>query len=168
PTPQIGDYDILRYPQGAPMSGIFQTKVAVADWYGDGHLDILAGDGLGHITIYRRTGKDPYTFDVPEFLKVDGKPLKLDYMTDLDVCDWKVRGKLDIIASDETSGLWYIENIGTRTDPKLAAPVPLLDASGQQIKSPVGPCKELNFFKKDYAPLPTVVDYFGHGKNDLV
>lgn len=168
PTPQIGDYDILRYDQGAPMSGIFQTKIAVADWYVDGTLDILAGDGLGHITIYRRTGKDPYTFGVPELLQVDGKPLKLDYMTDLDVCDWKGTGKLDIIAADETSGVWYIENIGTRTNPKLAAPVPLLDASGKQIKSPAGPCKELNFFKKDYAPLPTVVDYFGHGKNDLV
>jgi FG-GAP-like repeat len=167
PTPQIGDYDILRYDQG-PMHGVFQAKIAIADWYGNGHLDILVGDGLGHITIYPRLGSDPFEFGVPQLLQVDGKPIKFDYMTDLDVTDWKNRGKLDLIVADETSGLWYVENIGTRTNPKLAPPVPLLDASGKQIKSPAGPCKELNFFKKDYAPLPTVVDYFGTGKKDLV
>jgi hypothetical protein len=168
PTPQIGDYDVLRYEKDGPMSGIFQTKIAVADWFGDGHLDILAGDGLGHITVYRRTGSDPYAFDVPRFIECDGKPLKFDYMTDINIVDWKHHGKLDLIVGDETSGVWYVENIGTRTNPKLAAPVPLLDASGKQIKSPVGPCKELNFFKKDYAPMPAVFDYFGNGKQDLI
>jgi len=168
PTPQIGDYDILRYEQGGPMSGIFQTKIAIADWYGDGNLDIIAGDGLGHLTVYRRLGKDPYDFGVPELLKVDGKPINLGFMSTLDVADWKGNGKLDIITSTEMSALYLIENIGTRTHPVLAAPVPLLDSSGQQIKSPSTPCKELNFFKKDYAPMPTVFDYFGNGKKDLI
>ena len=92
----------------------------------------------------------------------------MDYMTAVDVVDWKGSGKLDLIIGDETSNLWYVENIGTRTSPKLAAPVPLLDETGKQIKSPKDPCKELNFFKKDYAPVPCVTDYFGHGKNDLI
>ena len=62
PTPQIGDYDILRYDQGAPMSGIFQTKIVITDWFGDGKLDIIASDGLGHVILYRRLGSDPYAF----------------------------------------------------------------------------------------------------------
>ena len=168
PTPQIGDYDILRYDKGAPMSGVFQTKIDVVDWFGDGKLDIITSDGLGHVILYRRLGKDPFTFAPPEPLTVDGKPLKMDYMTAVDAVDWKGRGKLDLIVADETSNLWYVENIGTRTNPKLAPPVPLLDSDGRQIRSPAAPCKELNFFKKDYAPVPCVVDYFGHGKNDLV
>ena len=168
PTPQIGDYDILRYDQGAPMSGVFQTKIDIVDWFGNGKQDIITSDGLGHVILYRRLGKDPYTFAPPEPLTVDGKPLVMDYMTAVDAVDWKGHGKLDLIIADETSKLWYLENVGTRTNPKLAPPVPLLDSDGQQIHSPVAPCKELNFFKKDYAPVPCVTDYFGHGKKDLI
>lgn len=166
----IGDFDILRYPHGGPMSGIFQTKVAVADWYGDGKLDLICSDDLGHhLVIYPRTGAAPDAFGVPQFLnRADGKPLAFDYLTDVNVADWQGSGKLDLLVGDETSGVWYVQNIGTRTNPKLAAPVPLLDASGKQIKSPASPCKEMSFFTKDYAPHPTAFDYFGHGKNDLV
>jgi hypothetical protein len=166
---QIGDFDVLRYPQGDRMSGVFQSKITVADWYGNGKLDIICSDELGYTVIYPRVGSAPDAFGVPQFIKTaDGKPLKFDYMTDVNAVDWKGDGKLDLIVGDETSKVWYVENIGTRTNPKLAAPVPLLDASGKQIQSPKTPCKELNFFTKDYAPYPEVFDYFGHGKNDLI
>ena len=168
-TSQIGDFDILRYPQGGPMSGVFQSKITVADWYGNGKLDLICADDLGYIVIYPRTGSAPDAFGVAEFIKTaDGKPLKFDYLTDVLAVDFKGNGKLDLIVGDETSKVWYVENTGTRTSPKLAAPAPLLDSSGNEIHSPKDPCKELDFFTKDYAPHPAVFDYFGHGKNDLI
>jgi hypothetical protein len=166
---QIGDFDILRYPKGGPMSGMFQSKITVADWYGNGRQDLICTDDFGYVVIYPRIGDAPDAFGVPQMLKtVDGKPLKFDYLTDVLAVDWRKRGKLDLIVGDETSNVWYVENIGTRTNPVLAKPVPLLDDSGKQIRSPKDPCKELSFFTKDYAPHPTVFDYFGNGKNDLI
>jgi hypothetical protein len=166
---QIGDFDVLRYPRGGPMSGLFQTKVTVADWYGNGRQDLICSDDLGYVVIYPRVGNGPDAFGVPQLLQTaDGQPLHFDYLTDVLATDWRNRGKLDLIVGDETSKVWYVENIGTREHPVLAKPVPLLDSSGQQIKSPKDPCKELNFFTKDYAPHPAVFDYFGSGKNDLI
>jgi hypothetical protein len=113
PAPQIGDYDILRYDTGGPMSGIFQTKMTVCDWDGDGRPDIIAGDQLGRMTFYRRLGKDPYAFDVPRPLEVDGKPLRVSRMCAPDAVDWDGDGDLDLITSDETSGIFVLENVAS-------------------------------------------------------
>jgi hypothetical protein len=168
PAPQIGDYDILRYNSGGPMSGIFQTKITVCDLDGDGWPDILAGDQMGRITFYRRLGADPFKFDVPRLLEAGGKPLRVNWMCAPDAIDLDGDGDLDLITSDETSGLFVIENTGSRTSPRLTAPRPIADASGQLIRSPFKPVAEMSFFKKDYAPTPIMFDYDGDGRADLL
>jgi hypothetical protein len=85
---------------------------------------------------------------------VDGKPLHMSWMCAPDAVDWDGDGDLDLITSDETSGVFLIENVGTRSLPRLAAPKPISDASGRPIKSPFQPVEEMSFFKKDYAPTP--------------
>ncbi len=164
---QIGDYDILRYAQG-PMSGIFQTKLTVCDWDGDGRTDIIAGDQLGWVVLYRRTGAGVNAFDVPLPLELDGKPLRMNWMCAPDAVDWDGDGDLDLVISDESSAVLFIENGGTRNAPRLSKPKPFVVVSGQPIKSPCTPVPEMSFFKKDYAPTPIAFDYNGDGKVDLL
>jgi len=168
PVSQIGDYDVLRYAEGAPMSGNFHTKIDVADWDGDGHLDIIAGDTMGRIILYRRLGNEPNQFDVPIPLMLDGAPLKLSWMVAPDAADWDSDGDLDLIIGDETAQIWFVENAGSRTKPVLVSPQPLRDLQGQVIKSPFAPVAEMSFYKKDYIPCPDVTDYNADGKLDLV
>jgi hypothetical protein len=169
PSPQIGDYDILRYAVGAPLSGNFHTKLTVCDWDNDGLLDIVAGDTLGKITFYRRLSKEICDFDTPTLLTTaDGKPVQFEGITAPEVADWDGDGDLDLIVADETSQLFIVENTGSRSAPALKKSVALTDRSGSVIKSSVSPVAEMSFFKKDYAPAPTVFDYNGDGKPDLV
>ena len=168
PAPQIGDCDILRYPQG-PMSGIFHTKPAIADWDNDGLPDILAGDGIGRISFYRRLGKDPSKYAAPQMLYAGDKPLDTLWTAACDVVDWDGDGDLDIISGEEEKGgVLFYENIGTRDKPKLAAGVPITDSKGEPIISPHAPVAEMSFYTKDYSPCPRAVDYNGDGKIDLV
>lgn len=169
PAPQIGDYDILRYPDDGPMSGNFHTKLTICDWDNDGLLDIVAVDTLGKITFYRRLGKDLFDFDTPELLKTsDGTPVQCEGLSAIEAFDWDGDGDLDLVVGDETSGVFLIENTGTRSEAKLSLPTAVCDQSGKPIQSPKEPVSEMSFFTKDYAPAPTVFDYNADGKPDLI
>lgn len=168
PAAQIGDYDILRYDTG-PLSGMFHTKIAVADWDGDRRLDLIAGDGLGMVAIYRGLPGEPLSFDTPRFLEADGKPIDVGYTAAPDVVDWDGDGDLDLICGEESKGgILFFENTGSRTKPVLRAGKPIATSDGNAIISPHAPVPEMSFFKKDYSPSPRVVDYNGDGRLDLV
>jgi FG-GAP-like repeat len=168
PAPQLGDFDMLRYEAG-PLSGIFHTKLALADWDNDGYRDILAGDGLGRITLYRRMGRDLSKFHAPTFITAGGKPLDTLWTAAPDVVDWDGDGDLDVISGEEAKGgVLYFDNVGSRDDPELTDGTPLVDRAGNAIISPHEPVAEMSFYKKDYSPCPRAVDYNGDGKLDLV
>jgi hypothetical protein len=106
-----------------PMSGL-KAKVAVTDWNGDGIPDILVGGNtrvLG-VAYGPLAGKETVTV---ERVWPKGKE-PFSYMTtNLCVADWDGDGLVDLIVGGfvgETRGVYWLRNVGTKREPKLAEP----------------------------------------------
>jgi hypothetical protein len=119
--------------------GALAAPVSV-DWDGDGREDIIAGNTAGYIGFFRNLGGDPIRWSAPVYLSAGGKVLreqagpngsiqgpaeaKWGY-TNPSVGDWDGDGLPDIL----TNGIWgrvlFYRNIGTRTEPRLAAAQPV-------------------------------------------
>ena len=117
-------------------SGVLSRPDAV-DWNGDGKLDILAGNSAGFVQYFENVG----TVQVPAFadrgyLKAGGETIhivagpnlsiqgpaeeKWGY-TNISVADWDVDGKLDVLLNSIVGEILWYRNVGSRTNPKLAA-----------------------------------------------
>jgi hypothetical protein len=108
------------------------SAVAVADLNGDGEVDLIIGNIDGAVFFVPNTGTAAKpSFGNPQAIKADGTGIKVSG-GDAGPCvaDWDGDGKLDlIVGSGEGDVSWY-RNIGTRTEPRLAAPVILIDGPG--------------------------------------
>jgi hypothetical protein len=168
PAPQLGDADILRYQDG-PLSGIFHTKLAIADWDYDGCDDVLAGDGIGRLTFYRRLGANPSRFAAPQLVRAGEEWLDTLWTCTPEIVDWDGDGDIDVICGEEErGGVILFENVGSRGRPQLAKGKSLADQAGKPIISPPSPVAEMSFYAKDYSPCPRAIDYNRDGKLDLV
>lgn len=108
---------------------------SVADWDGDGKLDIIAGNSMGFLFFYKNMGTNQQpVYGDPEALKADGKIIHIQpgYREDIqgpgearwgytspNVVDWDGDGLLDIITGDSRGKFMVYLNIGTKTNPKL-------------------------------------------------
>lgn len=98
------------------------SSVAVADWNGDGLLDLLVGDIRGHVSVYLNEGKKQhYAYGKPAQLKANGKEIKAPH-GDAGPCvaDWDGDGLLDLIVGCGDGSVLFYRNIGTAREPKLA------------------------------------------------
>ncbi|QDU82891.1 FG-GAP repeat protein [Polystyrenella longa] len=111
------------------------------DWDGDGDEDVLCGNTAGHIALFENLGGgETPKFAGPELLEADGKTIRImagpngsiqgpceskwGYTT-LTVADWNGDDLPDIMANSIWGKIVWYENIGTRTEPKLAAEKPV-------------------------------------------
>ncbi|WP_299568691.1 VCBS repeat-containing protein [uncultured Pedobacter sp.] len=108
---------------------------SVADWNGDGKLDIIAGNSMGFFFFYKNTGTNQQPiYGDPEPLIADGKVIHVQpgYREDIqgpgearwgytspNVIDWDGDGLLDIITGDSRGKFMVYLNIGTKTNPQL-------------------------------------------------
>jgi hypothetical protein len=141
-NPVLTFQGMVQTPDGADVDikfGQFQTP-EIVDWNNDGRLDMITGDENGHINFYENTesGKE-LRFINPVQLKAGGSVINFNatngsydwglfesavgYTNPLAV-DWDGDGDLDIITQDGQGTLYFIENVGSRANPVLAAPVP--------------------------------------------
>ena len=124
----------------APLYGGSLTVPNVVDWDGDGVLDIVAGNSEGRLLFFKNCG----TNREPDFarsteVEADGKPLVLrpgyyvvqgpfeaswGYLCPK-VFDWNGDGLLDVVTSGSRAKYEVLLNRGTKTEPKLDAPVAL-------------------------------------------
>ena len=138
------------------------TAISLADWDGDGDLDLVVGGGLqeplvGNVCLLRNVGTaKQFEFAKPESLLADGKPiLSANYSATPAIADWDADGKPDLVMGCGDGSVVWFRNVGSRGEPKLAAaetlvlpPAGLTDR-GKQAK-------------------PCVVDWNDDGRLDLV
>jgi hypothetical protein len=142
------------------------SSVAVADWNGDGLLDLIVGDIRGHVTVYLNEGtKQQYAFGKPTRLKANGKEIMVPG-GDAGPCvaGWDGDGLLDLVVGCGDGSVIFYRNVGTAKAPKLA--------EGQVLIPPGKVEYDLDKMSKE----PTrgvrakvcVVDYNGDGLPDLL
>ncbi len=93
--------------EGKPMVVDMDARPCIADWDGDGHLDLLVGDGKGKVTLFRNTAISGLpqlaagailvpkgTHDEPKDGRgAYGKPC---------ITDWNEDGRLDLLLGDHS------------------------------------------------------------------
>jgi hypothetical protein len=99
------------------------STVSACDWQGTGKLDLLVGNIDGHV--YRipneGTARKP-VFGKPQKLTADGKEIKVPGgHTHPVAADWNREGKLDLLVGVGDGSVLLYRNVGSRTEPKLAA-----------------------------------------------
>ena len=108
----------------------FRMKVRLADWDGDGRLDVLAADTRSRGRIARTRGRwDAAAGAVETTAEVERSPNTADVIAQPVAVDWDGDGRLDLITAGNTTGppgariyprrVWWQRNEGTPTLPRL-------------------------------------------------
>ena len=161
---------ILKVPNQKEKFESFGSWMTLVDWSNTGKLDILVGTFDGMMFLRRNEGtrtKAIYS-DVNEWVMVGNKRLRVpggEHANPV-IVDWDGDGLWDIISGSADGGVYWYRNVGTKKEPRFAAPVALIpkhegfgyselldvgEEPGPGIRSQIA-----------------VVDYDGDGKLDLL
>jgi hypothetical protein len=118
------------YPLEEDIPFFWRTRLAIADYTGDGLEDIIAVNGVRNLVLYERykaksgglglrSGRQLF-FD-------DGTPIQNPRYIKLRNVDWNSDGLVDLVAtqnlfSDDQRSLLFLKNVGTKTAPVFARP----------------------------------------------
>lgn len=159
------------------------------DWDGDGDEDILSGNTAGYVELFEnqgiKDGNETPTWAAPKKLKAGGEVLRIQAgpngsiqgpceakwgYTTFTISDWDHDGLNDIVLNSIWGRVLFYRNVGTKTEPELAAARSIdVEWPGEAPKpawtwwNPKG--KEL---VTQWRTTPVVADMTGDGLNDLV
>ncbi|MGH7127964.1 MAG: VCBS repeat-containing protein, partial [Planctomycetaceae bacterium] len=159
------------------------------DWDGDGDDDILSGNTAGHIGFIENLGTDDKTgmprWAAPVRLKADGKTIRIQAGTNgsiqgpaeakwgyttLTAADWNHDGLPDLVVNSIWGEVIWYRNVGTQTEPRLAAAAPI------QVAWPNAPPKpewvwwtpKQNQLVTQWRTTPVAIDWNGDALTDLI
>lgn len=141
------------------------SAVFVADWNGDGLLDLIAGEIEGKVGVYINSGtaKKP-VYDKPQFLKAGSKEIRVPHGdAGPVVADWDGDGVPDLIVGAGDGSVQFFRNEGTGKEPKLARGVALIPAGFG-----LGDDQVPTVPKRGTRAKVCVADWNGDGKLDLL
>jgi hypothetical protein len=105
---------------------------AIADWTGNGRLDLIVGGAGGEILFLRNNGGPTSPrFDSPVPLRCEGAPLITPPCVRPAVADWSGDGQADLIALDLQGHLCVYPRIKPH---EVGLPVPLVDRLGRTLR----------------------------------
>ena len=181
PRPLLGDVDVLYQRSGGPLSGMYHSRPALGDWDGDGLVDLMVGNILGHIFFHKNVGTPGKPiFGTGRLLHAQAEEaapappvIDVGWYAAPDLVDWDEDGDLELIVGADGGKVFRFENVGTPTAPALVDRGRLTarsspDAPPMPVLSPHAPCPELPFYRQDYVPVPDVVDWDCDGDFDLL
>jgi hypothetical protein len=151
------------YPFEDDIPFFWRTRVAIADYTGDGLEDLIALDGKKDLVLYER-----YKDNTAELRLRSGKqlhdetgaPIRQPHYFKLRNVDWDRDGRVDIVATQNLFGadqrsLLFLKNVGTPEWPVFAAPK-ALQLWGKDIRY------------SSHGLQPSFVDYEGDGNLDFI
>lgn len=151
-------------------TGLIHSRVALDDWNNDGLVDLVVGCARGAVILYPNTGnkrQPQYPYSQLLFT-ADGKPLDVGWSSVPVVVDWDGDGVKDLLVGAEWNRFVFIKNEGTNADRKLVSKG-LVMLDGKPLSLPHEPNPEgRGIYKRDYYPVPEVVDWDGDGDLDLL
>lgn len=165
--------------------GALATPVGF-DWDGDGDTDIVSGNTAGYIEFFENLSGPKVAnpkWAAPKRLEAGGKTFRVlagnqsiqgpaeakwGYTT-LNIADWDSDGLPDIMLNSIVSRVVWLKNIGTRKEPKLAAPQAVeVEWEGQQPMLAWGWLRpEGKGLMTQWRTTPAVHDFNGDGLLDL-
>jgi hypothetical protein len=121
----ILDTGIRLLAGGNVLSVAYRATPYLYDWDGNGLDDLLCGNGDGYVFWFRNIGtpQSP-TYATGTRLQAAGIDLNLGIRSVVRTFDLDGDGVPDLIGSSNT-GVYWCRNVGSRSAPVLAAPVPL-------------------------------------------
>ena len=158
------------------------------DWDGDGAVDLLCGNSAGYIQFFKnlsKPGVEKPRWAAPKNLESGGEVIRImagsngsiqgpaeakwGYTT-LSVADWNGDGLPDLLVNSIWGKVLWIQNIGTRTEPKLAAAQPIeVEWEGAQPALPYGWLRpEGKSLLTQWRTTPFAVDWNRDGLVDLI
>ncbi len=144
------------------------SAACMADWNGDGKLDLFIGTGEGEVYWLPNEGtREKPAFSKTERLKVGSKPVLAETrVAGPFVADWDGDGLPDLLVGCGSGAVVWHRNTGTRTQPQLAAGVKLVESL------PAGWDKDPAVFKNPKRSAGNakvcVADWNGDGRQDLI
>jgi hypothetical protein len=167
----VGDGSQRCRPAGASTTGMIHSRVALADWNGDGLIDLLIGGARGQVLFYpnRGTKTDPRYSYARLLTTADGRPMDVGWSAAPLVVDWDGDGIADLLCGGERNRILFFRNEGTAGAPRLVNRG-FVTVAGAPLELPVKPVpKSLDgIYALDYYPVLEAVDWNGDGRTDLL
>jgi len=145
---QAGDRTLDLYGSPAPNP---------VDWFGRGVLDLIGGDFVDTVTVFRNSGtRAEPRLEAGEKLQINGREFRADLcMIQPRVAWWHADGRPSLVIGEEDGRVLFLENTAPRGQtPRLAEP---------RYFEQVDP-----YLKSGALSRPVAVDWNGDGRLDII